>query len=189
MSNLARHNSSSSLDMTAIVAPFGASRLHPPAKAVLNGRPARILYHVLFRCDIPRQCFDGRRGRQKKPIDRFRRQSLWRDGVLDTIRTNSSTNQGGHDGSASQSEAQIAADRPHVSPRSAVNLELDLRIGETHEIEPINVDLTGKQLDLLALASQVVGAVPVDMNGGKGRRGSAESARKMPAGRPRPGRV
>ena len=105
------------------------------------------------------------------------------------IRSDPGPHEGRQHGPAPQTPADVAADRSHVRARAAVDRQLEFRVRKPRELEPEDVDLPRRELDVFPLAGQLVRSDSVDVNGRKVRRDLPDPAAESRQQPPRSGRA
>src|SRR5215471_1279562 len=81
---------------------------------------------------------------------------------------------------ASERPAKIACQRPYIGPFTAFGLKARvIRIGGVDQGQAVNVHQARLELELFTVARNVVGALPIDLDGRKSRRHLFDSANKF----------
>ena len=111
--------------------------------------------------------FDG-----KKRIRRsaFRLDLVEREGIIFEERTDPGATQRGHMAEATQQSPEIARDGANVSAFSAFHHKMRLVLRDADEVQPMDAHLARLQINFLALASEIVGALAANLDSGILRR-------------------
>src|SRR3954453_1841405 len=65
---------------------------------------------------------------------------------------------------AAERPAEVAGERPHIGALAALRLEHGALAGMAHHRKPRDLDGAGLQLDGLAVASEIIGALALDLH-------------------------